>query len=256
MTDTPTAMHLDDSEILHLVDGDASAFELDRWTKHVLDCSACTARLERLQRRSAALSVRLAEVQPPEGFVYPTLPAGAAVRRRPGPGRWAPGAARARAAALALLVLAPLVFVAPLRAWVTDRVSTAWEWAAALAGGEAPGEAAPEPEPAGSARLWFTPAGATLRIDFASPQRGGELLLRATEGPEGSLEILRGAGETPVVTEGEVRILNTAASDATYLLSLPPSLRRVQVRVAGEEVASLTTDQIRGGARVELGTPE
>lgn len=59
-----------------------------------------------------------------------------------------------------------------------------------------------------------------------------------------------------MVSEAEVRILNTAASRASYQLILPPSLTSVSVRVAGERVAEFTAEQIRAGARVELGTPD
>ena len=49
MAELTTAPHLDDSALLHLVDGDASNFELDRWTKHVLACAECGERLRVLK---------------------------------------------------------------------------------------------------------------------------------------------------------------------------------------------------------------
>ena len=39
-----TTTHLGDGELLHLVDRDASAWELDAWSRHVLACGECAAR--------------------------------------------------------------------------------------------------------------------------------------------------------------------------------------------------------------------
>jgi hypothetical protein len=252
MTDTSTAPHLGDSELLHLVDGDASAFELDRWAQHVLACGGCSRRLEVLRRRTARLSALLSDVQPPEGFAYPELsdvpPAWRRRRTRDSGSRtqWM------RAAVVALALIAPLALVQPLRAWVADQFSAGWGRVAALAGGEQPDGAPPPAAPAPRSRIWFTAVGPEFVIEIASAQPDGRLILRAAQGSEGSLEVVGGAGETPVLIQGGVRVLNGPHSHASYELTLPHSLERVRVRLGGEPWAVLSHQEIARGRLLEL----
>ena len=253
MMNIPTAPHLHDSELLHLVDADASAFELDLWSKHVLACGECCQRLEVLQRRTAKLSALLSDIQLPEGFAYPTLPKTSAARQLPLVRRSDPWMHWMRAALVVLALGMPLVFVQPLRAWVADQFSLGWTQLTALIAGEEAGGGAPVAAPASSARIWFEPVGPDLVVDIVSTQRTGQLVLRTADDKEGSLEIVGGTDETTVVTEGRLQIINEPSSSASYRVGIPASVQRTRIQLAGETVAVLSPKEIRDGNRVSLG---
>ena len=228
--------HLDDSALLHLVDGDASAWETDQWTKHVLACAGCAERLRVLRRRTDRLSHLLGEIELPADFRIPELPAAAArhSRRRPA-SRSVWSYAPLRAAAVMVILVAPFLLVEPLRALVTDWVSDRWSQVATLFGGRS--DDAPPPAPAPPAEesgstLWFTPTSPVFTNEFASPQSGGALELRSTAGTEGSLEVTdQGAGEVPILTESSLRVQNSSGSTAGYQVSVPTSVTRVEIRI-------------------------
>ena len=67
MKSTTTA-HLGDSELLHLVDRDASAWEMDAWAKHLLGCEPCAARLAERRRAADTVTRALGGIQLPASF--------------------------------------------------------------------------------------------------------------------------------------------------------------------------------------------
>jgi hypothetical protein len=250
------AQHPDESDLLRLVDGDGSRQELTCWRMHVDTCQACASRLELLERRSAKLSDLVAEIELPADFSYPALPVptARAVRTQPHRGSglqsgWL------RAAALAALLLLPLVAVQPLRAAVTEWLSDRWADLTVLVQGDAtPAEpqAQDGTEEAG-VTLWFTPSGEELRIEIVSRQRAGTLLLRRTATREGSLQVTSGeAGETPVISEQGVRILNAPQSTASYEVGVPAGVRRVSIRIGDDPPIVLDRTEIQAGRPLGL----
>lgn len=258
--------HLDESDLLHLVDGDLPPMQRDVYLLHVAQCEACATQLQTMRRRASNLSALLAEVELPDDFVYPRMP-----ERPRAPavnplllqrGGWM-RSGWARAAAVLLLAVLPFVGVAPLRAWALDRLGAAWSEVRGLLGGDAdapapapsaapaaPVEAAPA-ETAGST-LFFTPSGERFVLSIGSAQAGGTLTVGRAEGVEGSVEVTGGTRETPVVSESSVRIENAAGSTASYRVLLPPSVRRLTVRVGSAPPVTLDAAELDAGGSIEL----
>jgi hypothetical protein len=247
--------HLEDSDLLHLVDGDESDEMRERWLTHIQSCQECARRLEVLRRRASLVSELLSEIDLPPGFAYPKLSVPSPARARSRPGAVIPdfSGAWVRAAAVVLLFLTSLIAVPPLRAWVVDSVTHGWTELAALFGG---GPSAEEPASSaaeGGSTLWFTPAGEEFRLEIVAPQAEGKLILTTVDGPQGALDITgRGSGATPLVFEGGLRILNTQRSTASYRVALPPGLARVRVRIGKGAPIVLGVEEIGPGRIVDL----
>lgn len=263
-------VHLDDSDLLALVDDELTPMERDVRLVHVARCDACAQRLQALRRRASGFSRLLADVQLPDDFVYPRLPEPSRVTpitaapslRRTG---WT-HSAWARAAVIALVVIVPFATVAPLRAWALDRLGAAWgEVRDAFGGADEPSAPTPPPAapaavpaaeaPVSGSTVFFTPAPGRFVLDVGAAQASGTLTLGRAEGSEGSAEVVGGATETPLVSESGIRLLNTAASTASYRVLLPATVARVRVRVGGGPPIDLTAADLARGRVVELAAP-
>jgi hypothetical protein len=265
----PTAetRHLDESDLLHLVDGDLPPMERDVYLLHVAQCEACAEQLQTLRRRTSNLSALLAEVELPDDFVYPRMPERPATVHPllPQRGGWM-RSGWARAAAVVLLVALPFAGVAPLRAWAMDRLGAAWSEVRGLFGGDSDAPApTPQPAPAPAApaapaetagsTLFFTPSGARFALTIGSAQAGGSLTIGRAEGSEGTVEVTGGTSETPVVSESSVRIENEAASTASYRVLLPPSVRTLTVRIGSASAVTLDAAVLAAGRTMDLSAP-
>jgi hypothetical protein len=87
----------------------------------------------------------------------------------------------------------------------------------------------------------FTPDSDVLVVRVATRQAEGSLVLETSATPTASAAV-RGQGqhEAIVVLPDELRIANTAASRATYRLTLPARLKRVVVVIARDPPVSVT----------------
>ena len=253
------APHLDDRALLHLVDRDASAMELDLWSRHLIDCAPCTARLDERRRDSDRVRVAVGAIQLPPGFpgaeeTMRRARSARAGRSRPAATPWTEQR-WLRAAAVAILLLLPLALVAPLRAALVEWVRGAWTQ---LAGApeRAPSPAAPSPAPPRAAEsgftVYFTPRGSRLELTIETAQAAGELVLSRAAGPEGSIEVLGADDETPLITDTGLSIRNSTASRASYRVAIPGSVDRVVVRIGNGAPVSLSADAVRAGWTVEL----
>jgi anti-sigma factor RsiW len=250
--------HLEDSEILRLIDGEDAAGELAGLRDHVGGCATCAKRVETIRADAERVRVALAAVWLPTDF--PTaeqlmwraqrLRGGSSAR--PTPPRSAHG--WLRAAAVLLILLLPLALVRPIRAAVLEWVQRGW---AAITEAES---TTPVTAPAtdgsaiagGSFRVFFTPADEVVELAIGSRQTGGELRVQTTDGPEGSLEIIGGAGETALLAGGGLSIRNTQESTAIYVLRVPAGVRMVRVRIADEPVVLVDRDDVEGGRRIDV----
>ena len=250
-----TTAHLGDRELLHLVDRDASSWEMDVWARHVLGCETCAGRLAERQQTAALLSGAIGRIQLPAGFPPASESMRAArARRSHVPPVWASTGRRQvalRAAAAVLLLMIPLMLVTPLRAAVVGWLRQGWSELAGLVGGDE--SAAPAPVPAEAPALSpsyavsFAPTGPELVVTLAARQRAGVLAIAATTAREASLDVTGGGEESPIVTDAGLRIENASGSTASYRLTLPASVHRVELRVAGEPARELSAADIAGG---------
>lgn len=259
-------VHLEDSDLLALVDQEFAPMDRDARLAHVARCGDCAARLQTLRLRTANFSRLVSEVELPEDFVFPRLPEPSratpaiplASRRR----GWT-HSAWLRAAVIAGVVIIPFATVAPLRAWVAE----VWSEVRQLFGGDgdaaapaAAPTAAPAPSPAPAARepasgatVFFSPAPGRFVLVVPERQAAGTLTLGRAEGAEGSAEVIDGATETPLVSEAGLRILNAPESTASYRVLLPSSITSVRVRIGTAPPLEVTADELASGRVLGLG---
>jgi anti-sigma factor RsiW len=223
-------MHVDDGALVRYLDREAGADERETVGAHLGACDACAGRLAQLERRSAAFTAALRTADPD---------------RRAAPARrWG-----LRAAAAILVVLAVGGTVRPVRAWIVERAQAIW---AALSGdvGDAaiPGDNAA----VASTAVSFVPADGAFTVEIARWQAGGRLTLEVTAGDTARAAVAGGSGaESLVVLPARLRIVNPAASTASYRLTLPDRLGRVRVIVA--DGPARIFDVGDGTVNIELG---
>lgn len=253
MTNTGTGVHLDDGELMVLDDVASASTAAAR--EHTASCARCADRLRVLREHSRRVSSLIAEIELPADFRLPSLRAAPQVRAvRPSwtQQHW-------RRAAAVLLVLGSLAAVSPLRAWTIGWVA---KQIAALTGADRR-DAAPVPRPVAQdapqappvdsgATLWFDAEGAELAVEVASPQASGTLTLSPSSRPMTGVEVVNGAGETPLVREHGVRLINHAASTASYWLSVPAGVQRVRVRIGDQPWQTFSRADVEAGRAVGL----
>lgn len=260
-------VHLDDTDLLALVDAEFTPMERDVRLAHVARCDDCATRLQTLRLRTSSFSRLLAGVELPEDFVFPRMPEASRITPvtplAPRRMAWAQSA-WARAAIIVLVVIVPFATVAPLRAWAMERLGAAWSEVREMFGGDdaadtpapapAPATPAPAEEPASGATVFFTPAPGSFVLVVSERQAAGTLTLGRADGAEGSAEVVGGATETPLVSESGIRILNAPGSTASYRVLLPPTVTRVRVRIGAAAPVEVTGDELAAGRVVEVGS--
>lgn len=255
MTHTSMDAHLDDGELMVLDDSASAPTSSAAAREHLASCSHCADRLNVLRQHSRRVSSLIAEIELPDDFRVPSLPAAPHVRAaRPS---WAQQ--HWRRAAAVLLVIGSLAAVSPLRAWTIGWVA---KQIAALTGAShrdatpvAP-PASQNPPPAtpidSGATLWFDAGSSELAVEVVSPQATGTLTLSPSPRPMTGVEVVNGAGETPLVREHGIRLLNNVGSTASYRLAVPSGVLRVRVRIGGQPWQTFNRADVETHRAVEL----
>jgi hypothetical protein len=149
---------------------------------------------------------------------------------------WLPDARWLQAAAVLLLVAAPLVAFPGVRGWVADRLVSTTTTESVT------------PDPDDAVTLRFTPAPGGFEVRFPAGT-SGLLVLESAAGEEAELRAVGGTPET-VVTASSLEIRNDDA--ARYELRLPLTVTGLWVRV-GERAVAVSDTQIGRGTVIELG---
>jgi hypothetical protein len=238
-----SSAHLDDGALLRLLDQEGSAVEQAEHASHVATCDVCRQRRALLAAWSRGASEVLARSDAaPRSFAF---------RRngRPPLFLWRSWPA---AAAVVLLVVGTVASGAPVRTWVAQR------WAGLRRLLHVPEATRPSqtPTPTPSAPVGvvsFTPDSDVLVVRVATRQAEGSLVLETSATPTASA-IVRGQGEQEaiVILPNELRITNTAASRATYRLTLPSRLKRVDVVIDRDPPVSVTPGSPGDSQRIDL----
>jgi anti-sigma factor RsiW len=269
MTPTPSSTpHLADDEILRYIDAEGSETERQRWETHLDACLRCQHETDTARNESRDVSRWLAaaafEAPGPAEEPAPSRAPEAALRpapkrapvpasrpapvpaRKPALERWRvprrPAAWRTtaapwlKAAAILLLLAAPVAAIAPLRDWVGDRI-------AALVSRPVPPTAAPAATPVTTAAaVRFMPAPGTLAVVFDARQASGDLVVGRTTGAEAILEVEGDPAPEPVVSARMLRIANTSGTTVSYRLLLPPAVERVELALGDRQVTLEAAD--------------
>lgn len=258
MNDTRQDRHLDDSDLLRYVDREADEAEVRGWTRHVDECDRCAGAVATLRDESrliqdwlgrAAFEADVPAVLPPEAAL--------GIRAADDTGRDADtGVARQtsvrtrgrrptltpwlRAAAILILLAAPLAAFPSVRSWVAEQVG------AGGAGPDASTTAVPQDSDAGTV-LRFTPEPGNFTVRFEPGTAGTIVVDRATDGRA----VLRARGGVPEteVSSSTLRIRNTAPG--RYHLQLPHVVTGAWIMI-GQRAVPLNAEQIERRTEVQL----
>ena len=223
--------HLPDGALLALHDGDDA---LDASHEHVAQCADCRSRLDALAARASAVrrsleSIPVAPLNENE-FLRRVRAARAhrarPVWRRPG---WQ--------AAAAVIVVAAAAAASPIRAWIERRLERSRADVVTASPSRSVDSARTESR--SGATVSFAPTGPAFTLRFDSLPAAGLLTIEGTASTAISARVASGAGmggDDFVVLPGELRVRNLASSRATYLVSVPSTVTRVQVIVAGRPI--------------------
>lgn len=234
--------HPADGELLRYLDRECDAVEREDIQRHVESCERCVATLKMFEDYSERLSAMLPtlDVDPPadarERALARARAAAPEIRRT---SSWK--AHLARAAVIALILLGLGLTVAPVRAWLAERLSEVQTLirGAQPAAQERPGQESAQGSPS---TVSFVPAAGVFSIDIAEPQQKGALTLTVAEGPRASAQVLgSAAGEGILVLPNSLRITNTSQSTADYAVTLPGRLTEIRLRIGGEETLTVST---------------
>jgi anti-sigma factor RsiW len=271
--------HLRDSDLVRLIDGEPAPAERPRWDSHLASCARCRGQVERLRSDAEVVRAWIGRAAfeaalPQRAFLPPDpalaanaagTPAATPAAPRPVPPRaaaaertldgharrrarsaWQVAPPWLRAAAVLVLVAAPVAAIPGLRGWVTDTIAELRPDVAL--------ERAAEPAAAGAydAAIRFAPARGSFSVQFDAAQHGGTLRVGRTDGAEAVLEIHGPAGDVPVVSAAALRISNTPQSSASYVLQVPAAVTSVTVRVGTRTVAVFDAAALRAGVELPV----
>ena len=216
--------HLEENELVRRMDGELARADADRVDAHLAACDHCSHALAELESLSRRFSSSVAVLDPPAARRPFATPAGPSMS-------WMGSPVWRAAAAIALL--AGLAFaIAPIRAWMAERLGLATDPAA-----ESPAVVewtGVEPADEGL-RIAFVPEGDRFVVRVAVAQAAGTLTLAATPGDSASAEVLAGAGSAApdlLVLPDGLGIRNDSTATADYRVAVPSGLTRVEVRIA------------------------
>lgn len=223
-----TALHPDDGGLVRYLDRACEPDEHGAIAEHLAVCAACTGQIEVLSRRSAALSALLRVADPPvPAAVRSPRPA-----RRFRLARWT-GSWPLRIAATVTLLAATAAGVSPVRAWITERSRLLWTLITTgrPAAPDTPSQASIQADGSVS----FQPATDVLVVQLAGRQAAGTLVIEGGLDSNASITVSGGStGENLIVLPSGVRIVNSAASRATYQIRLSAGISQVLVEIGGE----------------------
>lgn len=224
--------HPSDGDLVRYMDGEGAAARRERARDHLDNCPSCQQRLSLLRARSAALSALIEDVDVPEREVPapPALaPMGAAARRGGSSSRQSAGLLKA--AVILLLLAAPAIaMVQPVRDWIAS------QWSEISTGPDLPYGSATSVARPGRSAVSFIPADMALEL-WLEREPGPEMIrIVPAETDRVTIETVGGrAGDRLVVLPRGVRIESGSDSGARYVVTVPSTLERVVVYIAGAE---------------------
>jgi hypothetical protein len=233
------------------MDQELSDVERGRMRRHLEGCAACEERLSELMARSAQVSAALAEIGAGvEVDLLARARAREAVRQvnRTARGRSQWGLPLRAAAAVALILVGALA-ADPLLAWVHDHW---WPGKHAERVVETLPAATVAPEAKHGPVVLFEPTSGTFEISIANPQTTGSIRLQVRDVARASAEVSNPGEEAILVLPSGLHVENQASSEASYTLTLPASLRKVEVTIGDRRATTLILDSVAGPITREI----
>lgn len=240
--------HVDDGDLIRLRDGECSCTEERRFRDHIESCATCRENAERLEWLATGFVEAMDEI--PHAVPLPKFTrkvdrcaAGTSTSSRPI--RWHPRQFLRVAAVLAMAFALSLT-AAPVRALV----ATGWE---AIRGFFQSTSTLEQEMQQTSSMVSFVPQGEEFLIDVVNIQSIGTLSVAVDTSASASARVIGGDGlDELVVLQSGLRVRNRTISTASYVLTLPPSLSDLEVRIAGRTIGVFSTRQMTGSSRLEM----
>lgn len=224
MNGTEIERHLSDGDLLRYIDGDAAGDDRQRWHGHIEECTRCAEAVRSLERDSRLLNDWLDRASFEAGSPRP---------------RSGPLATWAQAAAILVLMAAPVAAIPAVRSWVVERVVRGERSAVA----ELPTATAADE----SAVLRFAPAAGEFEVRFG-PEVQGSISIHRSMGPEAMLTSSGGEPEA-VVSPSRLQIRNPQPGQ--YQLHLPDGTTAVRIRI-GDRTVPVSGSHIDRATTVQL----
>jgi anti-sigma factor RsiW len=237
-------LHLSDGQLVRALDADGSEPERRAWERHLARCGRCARALDEIREESDLVSAWLRRAAFEETSApAPALPFPA---QSDADGRLRPrhrtrAAPWLRAAAILVLLAAPVAAIPAARSWIVRQVAGTGDPAPTAAPA-----AAPAVRPDRPTVLRFVPAAGALTVRF---ERGasGALALEPAGGVEAELHGVGGANEA-TISASRVRILDAAGR---FRLRVPDAVTTVRVVTPGRTV-TVSAAEIGAGAIIRL----
>lgn len=223
--------HPSEGDLVRFLDHQVTAEERRWLLAHLSECDACAAQLRELGEQSEEVERYIAALHADERADELTRARALAAARAAAPAagrrRALPGAGWVRAAAVAAVAVG-VVGASPLRAWVADRI------AGLFGDDEAAVEAvATAPVLSRGSEIAFSPVGEVFTLQFGRLQPAGAVELALGEGTQISAQVVASAGESFTLLPAGVVVNNASASQASYWVVVPASVRTVQIFAGG-----------------------
>jgi hypothetical protein len=217
--------HLDDGALLRRLDGELESTEAAEVEAHLAACPRCRAELGAIAAAAGRVSasLRLVDAVSPAADA-PRVHRSIAFRRQSGSPIWRAAAAIALVAGLALAI-------APVRAWIADRLG--FGEGRPLAESPVSAETPAAADESSSVRVAFVPTGDRFRILLAAPQAEGAIHLAAAPGDTASGEIVGSDDADLLILPDGLGIRNQPFSSADYRIAVPRDIAAIEVEVAG-----------------------
>lgn len=231
---TEMPRHLEDHELVGLMDQVGPEADRVDWEVHVAGCVPCAERLEELRAGSSWLRQNVVlldqDVHVDELAKARAMAAARqAARQQAKTFSWA---GVGRAAAVVGLIGAIGLTPNPVRAWFLD-----WTGLGAEEVVEAP---APLAETARGAMVTFAPTERLFTIELAQPQTEGTVQITLSADDAATAQLLNGGNESFSVLPNALLVDNPAGSRGSYEIHLPGDMvRTVHLVVAGERIAEI-----------------
>jgi hypothetical protein len=248
------ALHLADGDLIRYLDHQLDGGDFRRTMRHLARCGDCEHRLDRFREQSLALSALFAvpAAQPSaETRAQALTAAQQAAWRARRPLRTAVHAGWRAAAVVGLLLLGTLSLHPPLRAWVAERLALLTGTPVEHVRPAPPEHARVAAEKAVGSTVSFQPTGAAFNLHFENAQRAGTLKVVVTDVPSASAQALGTADAEFLVLPGALRIANSSAAEADYVVTLPAHVQDLQIQVGGVRRTGVS---LRGVPRPWTGT--
>jgi len=246
--------HIDDGDLIRLLDGECPTEEAGQIRAHIEDCSECSENFHTLKNASERFSSLLAEL---DVSAPREVGKGSDVGTTSGPPesrRFRFFSPRVLSAAAVLAAMVLVLAATPARAWLFR----GWEALRSLVTSETndvPVEtAAPEATgPEISSVIRFTPRGPTFRLEFTNRPAAGTVVLLFDSVATASAGLVGGDGtEGIILLPYGLRVHTSPSSTASYELRLPMSLSSAHVFIAGSVELIVDVRSATGPFRREL----